>query len=174
MHLQEYLDSRTDDDPALFVTLRSPHKRIQIGGIEHRLREMGKRLSIPKVHPHKFRRTLATMAIDARVSTDHEEQKSSYEAQVSYYTDYIQSRDDMEFVGVYADEGITGCNTRYRDGFKAMIADALAGKIQLIITKSVSRFARNTVDSLTTIRRLKEAGVEVYFEKDYTTNFKTE
>ena len=64
LHLQEYLDSRTDDDPALFVSLRAPHKRIQIGGIEHRLREMGKRLNIPKVHPHKFRRTLATMAID--------------------------------------------------------------------------------------------------------------
>ena len=64
MHLQEYLDSRTDDNPALFVTLRAPHERIQIGGIEHRLREMGKRLNIPKVYPHKFRRTLATMAID--------------------------------------------------------------------------------------------------------------
>ena len=64
LHLQEYLDSRTDDNPALFVTLRSPHERIQIGGVEHRLREMGKRLNIQKVHPHKFRRTLATMAID--------------------------------------------------------------------------------------------------------------
>ena len=64
LHLQEYLDGRTDDNPALFVTLRAPHERIQIGGIEHRLREMGKRLDIPKVHPHKFRRTLATMAID--------------------------------------------------------------------------------------------------------------
>ena len=64
LHLQEYLDSRTDDNPALFVTLRAPHERIQIGGIEHRLREMGKRLGIPKMHPHKFRRTLATMAID--------------------------------------------------------------------------------------------------------------
>lgn len=64
LHLQEYLDSRTDDNPALFVTLRAPHERIQIGGIEHRLREIGKRLNIPKVHPHKFRRTLATMAID--------------------------------------------------------------------------------------------------------------
>ena len=64
LHLQDYLDSRTDDNPALFVSLRSPHERIQIGGIEHRLREMGKRLNIPKVHPHKFRRTLATMAID--------------------------------------------------------------------------------------------------------------
>ena len=64
LHLQEYLESRTDGNPALFVTLRAPHKRIQIGGIEHRLREMGKRLNISKVHPHKFRRTLATMAID--------------------------------------------------------------------------------------------------------------
>ena len=64
LHLQEYLDSRTDDNPALFVTLRAPHDRIQIGGIENRLREMGRRLDIPKVHPHKFRRTLATMAID--------------------------------------------------------------------------------------------------------------
>ena len=64
LHLREYLDSRVDDNPALFVTLRAPHDRIQIGGIEHRLREMGKRLDIPKVHPHKFRRTLATIAID--------------------------------------------------------------------------------------------------------------
>ena len=64
LHLQEYLDSRKDDNPALFVTLRSPHDRIQIGGIENRLREMGRRLNITKVHPHKFRRTLATMAID--------------------------------------------------------------------------------------------------------------
>ena len=64
LHLQEYLNGRTDENPALFVTLRAPHERIQIGGVEHRLREMGRRLNIPKVHPHKFRRTLATMAID--------------------------------------------------------------------------------------------------------------
>ena len=64
IHLQNYLQSRTDDDPALFVTLRSPHKRINIGGIETRLRKMGQDLNINKVHPHKFRRTLATMAID--------------------------------------------------------------------------------------------------------------
>ena len=64
LHLKEYLDGRTDGNSALFVTLRAPYERIQIGGIEHRLREMGKRLNIPKVHPHKFRRTLATMAID--------------------------------------------------------------------------------------------------------------
>lgn len=64
LHLKEYLDSRTDDNQALFVTLKAPYERIQIGGIEHRFREMGKRLNISKVHPHKFRRTLATMAID--------------------------------------------------------------------------------------------------------------
>ena len=106
------------------------------------------------------------VAAYARVSTDHEEQQSSYEAQVDYYTTYIKGRDDWEFVAVYADEGITGCNTKKRDGFNSMVADALAGKIDLIITKSVSRFARNTVDSLTTIRKLKENGTECYFEKE--------
>lgn len=64
------------------------------------------------------------------------------------------------------DEGITGTNTKHREGFKRMVADALAGKIDLIVTKSVSRFARNTVDSLTTVRNLKEKGVEIYFEKE--------
>ena len=101
----------------------------------------------------------------ARVSTDHEEQTTSYEAQVDYYTNYIKSRDDWGFVAIYTDEGISATNTKKREGFKAMIADALAGKIDLIITKSVSRFARNTVDSLTTIRQLKEHNVECYFEK---------
>ena len=102
----------------------------------------------------------------ARVSTDHDDQFSSYEAQIDYYTNYIKGRDDWEFVEVYTDEGITGTSTKHREGFKQMIADALDGKIDLIVTKSVSRFARNTVDSLTTIRQLKEAGVEVYFEKE--------
>ena len=64
IHLQNYLDSRTDDNPALFVSLQSPHNRMNIGGIEVRLRQLGKRLGLNKVHPHKFRRTLATMAID--------------------------------------------------------------------------------------------------------------
>ncbi len=64
IHLQNYLDGRTDSNPALFVTLRAPHERLQIGGVETRLRELGRRLSLPKVHPHKFRRTLATNAID--------------------------------------------------------------------------------------------------------------
>ena len=102
----------------------------------------------------------------ARVSTDHEDQQTSYEAQVDYYTTYIQGRDDWEFAGLYSDEGISATNTKYRNGFNQMIADALAGKIDLIITKSVSRFARNTVDSLSTIRKLKEHNIECYFEKD--------
>ena len=102
----------------------------------------------------------------ARVSTDHDDQFTSYEAQIDYYTNYIKGRDDWEFVSVYTDEGITGTSTKRREGFKRMIADALDGKIDLIVTKSVSRFARNTVDSLTTIRELKEHGTEVYFEKE--------
>ena len=102
----------------------------------------------------------------ARVSTDLEEQQTSYEAQVAYYTDYIKSRDDWEFVKVYTDEGISATNTKRREGFKTMVADALAGKIDLIVTKSVSRFARNTVDSLTTVRKLKDKGIEIYFEKE--------
>lgn len=102
----------------------------------------------------------------ARVSTDSEEQFTSYEAQVDYYTNFIKSRDDWEFVKVYTDEGISGTNTKKREGFRCMIKDALSGKIDLIVTKSVSRFARNTVDSLTTVRQLKEKGIEIYFEKE--------
>ena len=102
----------------------------------------------------------------ARVSTDHDDQTTSYESQMRYYTEYISSRSDWEFVKMYSDEGISGTNTKLRVGFKSMIEDALAGKIDLIITKSVSRFARNTVDSLTTVRKLKEVGVEIYFEKE--------
>jgi len=107
----------------------------------------------------------------ARVSTDSEEQQTSYEAQVDYYTQYIHSNPDWEFVSVYTDEGISALNTRHRDGFKSMIADALDGRIDLIVTKSVSRFARNTVDSLSTIRKLKEHGVEVYFQKENIWSF---
>lgn len=112
----------------------------------------------------------------ARVSTDSEEQLTSYEAQVDYYTKYIRSNPDWEFVDVYTDEGISAVSTRGREGFNRMIEDALAGRIDLIVTKSVSRFARNTVDSLTAVRKLKEHGTEVYFEKEgiYTFDSKGE
>lgn len=105
------------------------------------------------------------VAAYARVSTDSAEQKTSYDAQVDYYTKFIKNRADWEFVTVYTDEGISAVNTKKREGFKQMVADALDGKFDLIVTKSVSRFARNTVDSLTTVRKLKEKGVEIWFEE---------
>ena len=86
------------------------------------------------------------VAAYARVSTDSDEQLTSYEAQVDYYTQYIHEHPEWIFAGIYTDEGISGTNTKRREGFNQMIADALAGKIDLIVTKSVSRFARNTVD----------------------------
>ncbi len=116
------------------------------------------------------------VAAYARVSTDSSEQLTSYEAQVDFYTRHIKSNPDWEFVSVYTDEGISGTDTKGRTGFNQMIADALNGKIDLILTKSISRFARNTVDSLTTIRKLKEQKIEVYFEKEniYTLDAKGE
>lgn len=102
----------------------------------------------------------------ARVSTEKDEQFVSYEAQIAYYTRYIESREDWEFAGMYTDEGLTGTNTRNRKGFNQMVQDALDGKLDLIVTKSVSRFARNTVDSLVAIRKLKAVGCECYFEKE--------
>ena len=106
------------------------------------------------------------VAAYARVSTDDEEQLTSYEAQVDYYTRKIRENPDWTFVEVYADEGISGTNTKKRRNFNRMIDDAMAGKIDRIITKSVSRFARNTVDTLTAVRKLKERGVGVTFEKE--------
>lgn len=120
------------------------------------------RTSAQNSYPSAKRRTAAY----ARVSTDSEEQLTSYEAQVDYYTKYIKERTDWEFAGIYTDEGISAVNTKKRDGFNRMVADAMAGKLDLIVTKSVSRFARNTVDSLSTVRKLKEKGVEVFFEKE--------
>ena len=116
------------------------------------------------------------VAAYARVSTDSDEQQTSYEAQVDYYTKLIHARPDWQFISVYTDEGISAVNTKRREGFKQMVADALSGKIDLIVTKSVSRFARNTVDSLTTVRKLKDRGVEVWFEKEniYTLDSKGE
>jgi DNA invertase Pin-like site-specific DNA recombinase len=124
----------------------------------------------PTIHPLTHLPSAAAgrrrVAGYARVSTDSDEQATSYEAQVDYYTRYIQSKPEWEFVRVYTDDGLSGCSTKRRQGFQEMVADALAGKIDLIVTKSVSRFARNTVDSLVTIRQLKERGVECYFEKE--------
>ena len=106
------------------------------------------------------------VAAYARVSTEQDEQQSSYEAQVDFYTRHIKSNPDWEFVEVFADRGITGTNTKNRENFNRMIDLALNGGIDIILTKSISRFARNTVDTLQTVRELKAVGVEVRFEKE--------
>ena len=106
------------------------------------------------------------VAAYARVSTEQDEQQSSYEAQVDFYIRHIKSNPDWEFVEVFADRGITGTNTKNRENFNRMIDLALSGGIDIILTKSISRFARNTVDTLQTVRELKAVGVEVRFEKE--------
>ena len=102
----------------------------------------------------------------ARVSTDTEEQLTSYSSQISYYTEKIKSNPDWEFVGIYADEGISGTQAKKRTEFLRMIEDAKKGKIDIVIAKSISRFARNTVDTLNYVRLLREYNVNVYFEKE--------
>ena len=106
------------------------------------------------------------VAAYCRVSTEQEEQEGSYQAQVDYYTKKIDDNPMWTNAGIYADDGKSGTNTKKRDDFRAMIKDALDGKIDIILTKSISRFARNTVDALTIIRQLKEKNVAVIFEKE--------
>lgn len=106
------------------------------------------------------------VAAYCRVSTDSEEQETSYEAQVSHYTEYIKSKPEWQMVEVYADDGISGTNTAKRDEFNRMIADCEAGKIDLILTKSISRFSRNTLDCLKYTRKLKALNIAVFFEKE--------
>lgn len=110
------------------------------------------------------------MAAYCRVSTDMEEQLHSFANQMDYYTKYISSKPEYEMVGVYGDEGISGTSLKKRDEFKRMIEDCKAGKIDLVITKSISRFARNTQDCLKYARALKNMGIGVYFEKEYIQN----
>lgn len=118
------------------------------------------------------------VAAYCRVSTDQEAQSSSYELQVQHYTEYIGAHENWMLAGIYADEGITGTQLKHREQFLKMIEDCEAGKIDMIITKSISRFARNTVDCLTTIRKLKglKNPVEIYFEKErlYSLDEKTD
>ena len=106
------------------------------------------------------------VAAYCRVSTDMEDQLHSLSVQIKYFTEYISGHEDYELVEVYYDEGITGTSTRKRDGFNRMIADCEDGKIDLILTKEVSRFARNTVDTLNFTRRLSELKIGVIFMND--------
>jgi len=106
------------------------------------------------------------VAAYCRVSTDSEEQSTSYEAQVEHYTNYIKGNPEWELAGIYADDGISGTNTKKRDEFNRMIDDCMKGKIDMVITKSISRFARNTLDCLKYIRQLKDKNIPVFFEKE--------
>ena len=118
--------------------------------------------------------TRLKVAAYCRVSTDQEEQESSYEAQISYYTDKIRNNSDWQMAGIFADEGITGTQAKKRPEFLKMIQKCRQRKIDLILTKSLSRFARNTVDSLNYIRELKSLGVAVIFEKENLNTLETD
>lgn len=121
---------------------------------------------ITKIEPSKAEVRKLRVAAYCRVSTDSDVQLESLETQKSHYEHYINSRNDWEFVGLYFDDGISGTNTKNRDEFNRMIEDCNAGLIDMIITKSISRFARNTLDCLKYIRLLKEKNIPVFFEKE--------
>lgn len=106
------------------------------------------------------------VAAYCRVSTDHEEQEGSFKNQVDYYTKLIEGKPDWELAGIFADDGISGTGTKKRDGFMGMIAACDEGRVDLVITKSISRFARNTQDSLNYSRKLKNLGIPIIFEKE--------
>lgn len=106
------------------------------------------------------------VAAYCRVSTDSDEQATSYEAQIEHYTEYISKNPDWIMAGIFADDGISGTNTKKRDEFNRMIEECMSGNIDMIITKSISRFARNTLDCLKYIRQLKDKNIPVYFEKE--------
>ena len=118
----------------------------------------------PKVPQMPSRKMVAAYA---RVSMESERLQHSLSAQVSYYSSLIQQNPAWEYAGVYADDGITGTKTNDRTEFNRMIADCEAGKIDIILTKSISRFARNTVDLLNAVRHLKDLGISVQFEKEH-------
>ncbi|MBR3256792.1 recombinase family protein [Candidatus Saccharibacteria bacterium] len=119
----------------------------------------------PHKNPNKSREKVRVAAY-ARVSTELDAQTNSYSAQISYYLEHISSNPNWQLVEIYADSGLTGTNLKKRNNFSRMVEDALSGKIDLILTKSISRFARNTVDALIVTRELKSKGIEVYFEKE--------
>ena len=106
------------------------------------------------------------VAAYCRVSTDTDEQATSYDAQIEHYTEYIKKNPTWEFAGIYADDGISGTNTKKREEFNRLIDDCMGGRIDMVVTKSISRFARNTLDCLNYIRQLKDKNIPVYFEKE--------
>ena len=129
---------------------------------------MAEVLCIPKAIPEHTGYQTRGIRVCAycRVSTDDDSQYHSYDAQTEYYKGLIQKNPDWEFCGIYADEGISGTSRWGREDFQRMMEECEKGRIDLILSKSITRFARNTVDTLSTVRHLKELGVSVYFEKE--------
>ena len=120
----------------------------------------------PKPEAVRASKRQLRVAAYCRVSTDDKEQLTSYEAQKNYYTDKIMTNKEWTMAGIFADEGITGTSARKRPEFLRMIRQCKQGKIDIVLTKSISRFARNTVDCLNYVRALKELGIAVIFEKE--------
>jgi len=118
------------------------------------------------IDPRQPEKAKLRVAAYARVSSDSADQLNSYLAQVDFYTKYISSREDWEMVDIYADEGLSGLESRKREEFNRMIADCRAGKIDRVLVKSISRFARNTTDYIRYVRELLRLGVSIYFEKE--------
>ena len=139
--------------PKKTVTLIEPKKSFIVDKAQHRQKRV---------------------AAYCRVSTDSEEQLTSYTNQMKVYTEMIAANKEWEFAGLYADEGISGTRADKRPQFQKMIEDCFKGKIDMIITKSVSRFARNTVDCLDYVRSLKEIGVGIYFEEQNIDTLKSD
>ena len=131
------------------------------------------------VQPTRHMHTLAPLSMHTRrkaacylrISTASDEQENSLENQRQHYMDLLQNSPDLEFAGCYYDDGVSGTGTAHRHGFQQMVKDALDGKFSLILTKSLSRFSRNVVDTVSTVRLLKEHGVEVQFDKEHLSSF---
>ena len=129
-------------------------------------------ISVDKVNiPYNVMSEIIRVAAYARVSTDKDDQANSFESQVKYFKEFIEKQENWELVKIYSDEGISGTSTKNRVGFNSMIDDVMNGKIDFVITKEVSRFARNTVDTLQITRNLREMGVGVYFMLDNINTF---
>ncbi len=139
---------------------------VENGGKE--AQQVAEVICIPKTIPERTGYQIRSIRVCAycRVSTDADGQYHSYDAQMEYYKGLIQKNPAWEFCGIYADEGISGTSRWGREDFRRMLEECEKGRIDLILTKSITRFARNTVDTLSTVRHLKEIGVSVYFEKE--------
>ncbi len=125
--------------------------------------------SVPRItviDPHVPEKAKLRVAAYARVSSDSEDQINSYIAQVDFYSKYIAAKEDWELVDIYADEGISGLEARKREDFNRMMEDCRAGKIDRVLVKSISRFARNTKEYIQFVRELLRLGISIHFEKE--------